>query len=178
MLDASSAAEALNSIASDERRFARIESQFRERAGSSGDPVAQAVVWMLGYRLVASSEKSARGPFAPAIEFPDRVFPPYLEALRSRDDIRSVWTELVPLVESPAIKARLHDLLWVTERGAGRHRHARNAIENYLSATTTVPGAEPCVEQRLDSVNYLRRALELSRLIRSPNSLRECARVL
>ena len=180
MLDVSSAAEALNSIASEEQRFHRIASAFRERADAHDNPVAQAIVWMLGYRLVAVSQQSARGrrhdPFAPDIEFPDFVFPPYLEDLSIRDDILSVWTDLTSLVESPAIKARLHDLLWVVGRKPDRYRHARNAIEQYLSAATPVVGTDPCVAQRLDSVGGLVRALELSRLIRAPElAARVCA---
>ena len=97
MLDASSAAETLNSIASEEQRFHRIASAFRERLDAHDNPVAQAIVWMLGYRLVAVSQQSARDrhdPFAPDIEFPDFVFPPYLDDLSSRDDILSVWADL------------------------------------------------------------------------------------
>ena len=179
MLDASSAAETLNSIASEEQRFHRIASAFRERVDTQDNPVAQAIVWMLGYRLVAVSQQSARDrhdPFAPDIEFPDFVFPPYLEDLSSRDDILSVWTDLSILVESPAIKARLHDLLWVVGRKPDRYQHARNAIDQYLSAATPVVGTDPCVAQRLDSVGGIVRALELSRLIRAPElAARVCA---
>ena len=76
MLDASSAAGALNSIASEEQRFHRIASAFRAGVDAHDNPVAQAIVWMLGYRLVAVSHQSARdrhGPFAPEMEFPDFV---------------------------------------------------------------------------------------------------------
>ena len=171
MLDTAGAAQVLNSIAIEEHTLDGIESEFRKREGAPDSPVAQAVAWMLCYQLVAVSGQSARAsrdPLVPAMVFPGRVFPPYLEDVGGRDDIRSVWRDLASLVALPAIKARLHDLLWVTEQGPSRHRHARNAIENYLSAATPAPGSEPCVEQRLDSVSYLQRALELSHLISAP----------
>lgn len=132
MLDTSSAADALNSIVSKEHSFHRIDSAFREHIDARDNPVAEAVVWMLGYRFVDANDRSERdlyGPFKPDIQFPDLVFPPYLDDVGSRDDIRSIWGDLAVLVESPAIRARLHDLLWVTERGPDRHRHAISAIE-------------------------------------------------
>ena len=182
MLDTAGAAEALNSIAIEEHTLDGIESEFRERVGAPDNPVAQAVVWMLGYQLVAVSEQSARarrGPFVPALVLPDRVFPPYLEDLGSRDDIRSVWRDLASLVALPAIKARLHDLLWVTERGPNRHRHAKSAIKNYLTVATPSPGADLSVEQRLESVDALLRALELSRLVGARKLVeRVCARAV
>ena len=116
--------------------------------------------------------KSARarygGAFAPVVELQDGVFPPYLEGLRNRDDIRVIWRELTGLVRSQAIKARLNDLLWCTNRGRDRHRHARSAIEGYLSAATPMARGKPGDEQHLDSVCGLSRALELVRQIKAP----------
>ena len=118
--------------------FSRIDSRFREHLDDHSNPVFQAVVWMLGYRLVTASDQSARarygGAFALVVELQNCVFPPYLEDLRNREDIRVIWRELTGLVRSQAIKARLNDLLWCTDRGRDRHRHARSAIEGYLSA--------------------------------------------
>ena len=59
--------------------FTGIHSAFRERVDTSDDPVAAAVVWMLGYRLIVVDDQSARaryGPFAPEFEIQGRVFPP------------------------------------------------------------------------------------------------------
>ena len=170
MLDTSSAADALNSIVSKEHSFHRIDSAFREHIDARDDPVAEAVVWMLGYRFVDANDRSERdlyGPFEPNIQFPDLSFPPYLDDVGSRDDIRSIWGELADLVESPAIRARLHDLLWVTGREPDRHRHAISAIESYVSAATAIPSTDVSVEQRLDRTDWLQRALELSRLLKA-----------
>ncbi len=171
-LDTARAADVLNSITRADHGFSGIDSRFRECLAEPGNPVFEAVVWMLGYQLVTASDQSARarygGAFAPTIELQVGVFPPYLEDLRNRDDIRSIWRELTGLVRSPAIKARLSDLLWCTDRGRDRHRDARSAIEGYLSAATRLARGEPGEEQHLDSVCGLSRALELSRKIKSP----------
>ena len=171
-LDAAGAAAVLNSVTRAEHGFSRIDSRFREHLDDHSDPVFQAVVWMLGYQLVTASDQSARarygGAFAPVVELQDGVFPPYLEDLRNREDIRVIWRELTGLVRSQAIKARLNDLLWCTDRGRDRHRHARSAIEGYLSAATPMARGEPGDEQHLDSVCGLSRALELVRQIKAP----------
>ena len=179
MLDTSRAAAVLNAIARDEPRFHLIDSAFREHVDARDDPVAQAVVWMLGYRFVDASDRSERdlyGPFKPDIQFPDITFPPYLDEVGSRDEIRSAWMDLAGLVQAPAIGARLHDLLWITDRGPDRHRHAISAIEGYISAATAASGIDVSVEQRLDRADWLRRALELSRLLKASDLVqRVCA---
>ena len=169
-LNTSDAAVVLNGIARDEHGLRRVLFAFNDKVDAHDSPSAQAVQSMLGYRLVDASDQSARkryeGPFAPDIEFQDRVFPPYLKDLSDRDDIRSIWRDLSGLVESPEIRARLHDLLWVTERD---HRDARGAIENYLTAAAQANGDESSVKRRLDAVDGLVRAYELSREISDPD---------
>ena len=170
MLDTSRAAEVLNTIARDEHRFHLIYSAFREHIDARDDPVAEAVVWMLGYRFVDANDRSERdlyGPFKPDIQFPDLIFPPYLDEVGRRDDIRSTWGDLADLLEAPAIRARLHDLLWITDRGPDGHRHAISAIESYISAATAASGTDVSVEQRLDRADWFRRALELSHLLKA-----------
>ena len=182
ILDTPGAAEALNSISRKEHRFYRIHTAFQEHVDTRDNPVVQAVVWMLGYRFVDANDRPKReryNTFKPDIEFQDRIFPPYLDDVGRRDDIRSIWGDLAGLVESPAVRARLHDLLWITERGPDRHSHAISAIENYLLAATPAPGTDPCVEQRLDSVSQLTRASELSGMIGAPElAARVCARAV
>ncbi len=170
-LDTARAADVLNSITRADHGFSGIDSRFRECLAEPGNPVFEAVVWMLGYRLVTASDQSARarngGASAPVVERQEGVPPPYMEDLRNRDDIRSIWRELTGLVRSPAIRARLNDLLWCTERGRDRHRDARSAIEGYLSAARRMARGELGGEQGQDSVRGLSRALELSREIKA-----------
>ena len=51
-------------------------------------------------------------PFAPAMEWQESVFPPYLDQLPDREGILAIWAELAGLVRHPVIKARASDLLW------------------------------------------------------------------
>ena len=158
----------LDEIASEEHRLHSIESAFRERANDPENPVARAVAWMLGYWLVEVSDVSARRrygvPFAPAMEFREGVFPPYLDNLPDSEEVLGIWTELAGLVRHPLVKARVSDLLWCVASGGDRHQHARNAIEAYLSAAAPTDDDE----RLLDTVRGLGRALELALAINDP----------
>ena len=98
-----------------------------------------AVSWALGYRLLESSEREARedygGPFAPMTEMRDPIliFPPYLLDLPNHDEVVAAWLDVADSVQSPAVAARLCDLVWCTHTGSERYRHARRAIESYLT---------------------------------------------
>ena len=139
-MDAAAAGKLLDGIASEEQDLARIGSAFRERASEPENPVVRAAVWALGYWLIESSNQSARDSYGPLFELQGRVFPPYLGDVRERDDTVAAWRELAGLVRSPAIKARLSDLLWCTDQGQGRHQHARNAVEGYLAVALSTAG--------------------------------------
>ena len=172
MTDVSTAAAMLDEIASEEHQLYSIGSAFRERANEPENPVARAVAWMLGYRLVEASEVSARRrygvPFAPAMELQEGVFPPYLDDLPDSEEVLAVWTELAGLVRHPLVKARVSDLLWCVGSGGERHQHARNAIEAYLSAAAPADTGEADNEWLLDAARGLGRALELSLAINAP----------
>ena len=60
MLDTSSAPDALNSIASKEHRLHRISAAFRKHIDARDNPVAEAVAWILGYRLIGADDRSER----------------------------------------------------------------------------------------------------------------------
>ena len=162
----------LDDIAGEEHGLQRIDSRFREQADEPQNPVVQAVIWMLGYRFVEASDASARSrygvPFAPAMEWQERVFPPYLDQLPDREGILAIWAELAGLVRHPVIKARASDLLWCIQSGGNRHQHARNAIEAYLSAAAPADTGEADNEWLLDAARGLGRALELSLAINAP----------
>ena len=176
MIDAASAAALLDEIADRERTLYRIDREFRERANEPESAVVRAAVWMLGYRLIESSDREGRdrygGPFAPDIELQTGVFPPYLKSLRERDDVRRVWSELAARVRAPAIRARLGDLLWCVDQSEGRHQHAGNAVDSYISAAEAAGCGEPHPAHLLDCVCGLARALELSRQVNDPQRVR------
>ena len=140
MLDAAQAAALLDKLAPTQSDLWTLGTKFREEADDPENPLVRAVSWALGYRLLESSEREARedygGPFAPMMEMRDPIliFPPYLLDLPNHDEVVAAWLDVADSVQSPAVAARLCDLAWCTHIGSERYRHARRAIESYLSA--------------------------------------------
>ena len=101
-LDAGSAATVLNSVTRAEHGFSRIDSRFREHLDDHSNPVFQAVVWMLGYRLVTASDQSARARYGDAAgrgsEFDDLRATTEQRGLAGKADLRVVAT-LAPLLD-------------------------------------------------------------------------------
>ena len=69
----------------------------------------------------------------------------------------AVWEELLGVVKPRAVKARLHDLLWIERAGEQPFQHARSAVENYVAVAES--GDCDGMYQALT----LMRALELAR---------------
>ena len=165
MLDAAQAAALLDKLAPTQSDLWTLGTKFREEADDPENPLVRAVSWALGYRLLESSEQGARatygGPFAPMVEMPDGVFPPYRGDLPNRDEVVAAWRDVAGSVQSPAVAARLCDLVWCTHTGSERYRHARRAIESYLSA------ADLADTDHVYVTKYLDRALDLARQIKA-----------
>ena len=161
-MDPREAAALLDEIAEDCCSSFEMESEFRKRAESPGDPVVKTVAAALQYGLSESDEprRETYGPFVPMLETGDAVIPPYTSDLDR--DVLAMWERLVELVESPIVGARLHDLLWVTRFGNSPHEHARAAIDRYIAA------AELARCDGLEPFSFLDRALDLSREINDP----------
>jgi uncharacterized protein DUF4209 len=156
-MDLAETLEILDRIAADRCDLVDIRIEFNRQVDVD-DVVPAAASWALAYRLIDPSDEDGRqthGVFAPLAELGGFVLPPYLETVSS--EILAVWEELADAVQSPAIRGRFNDLLWVTHHGEEPHEHARLAIRDYLAATdlSDCDGLE---------VTYLvARALELSR---------------
>ena len=73
--------------------------------------------------------------------------------------IVEAWQEVVLLVRSPAIRGRLHDLLWIERFGDKPYEHARMAVECYVS------GARLGFDRIHDDTLILERASELAQEI-------------
>ena len=159
-MDPTEAAALLDEIAEEGCSLFEMESEFRKRAESPGDPVVRTAVAALQYSLTESDEprRETYGPFVPMLETGGAVIPPYTSDLDR--DVLATWERLVGIVESPIVAARLHDLLWVTRSGSSPHEHARAAIDNYIAATELArcDGLEP--------FSFLDRAFDLSRELR------------
>jgi len=173
VIDVASAAAMLEDIAAHGQTLEDIRERFIERVDEPDSAVARAVNWMLGYMLIESPDLRARSrygtPFAPMWESRESVFPPHLDALPNREAVVSIWEEIAPLVHHSPIKGRVSDLLWCVGSGGDRHRHARNAIESYLSVAAAVSRREPDIEQLLDAVSGIVRGHELSLEINAPD---------
>ena len=124
-MDPTEAAALLDEIAEEGCSLFEMESEFRKRAESPGDPVVKTAVAALQYSLTESDEprRETYGPFVPMLETGGAVIPPYTSDLDR--DVLATWERLVGIVESPIVAARLHDLLWVTRSGSSPHEHAR-----------------------------------------------------
>ena len=165
MLDAAHAAALLDKLAPTQSDLWTLGTQFREEADDPENPLVRAVSWALGYRLLESSEQGARatygGPFAPMVEMPDGVFPPYFRDLPNHDEVVAAWQAVADSVQSPAVAARLCDLVWCTYTGSERHQYARRAIESYLSVADSADTEGVYVTRCVD------RALDLARQIKA-----------
>lgn len=96
-----------------------------------------------------------RDRFIPAMQMGDRVYPAPLE--RVPRDTLAVWAEVTDHAEHPAVRARLHDLLFQRGVGNGRDR-ASAATDAYLELSRLWPAIQAAVE-------LLPRALDLSRRV-------------
>ena len=166
MLDAAHAAALLDKLASTQNDLWTLGAKFREKANDPENPLVRTVSWALGYRLLESSEQEARatygGPFAPMMEMRDpiSIFPPYLLDLPNRDEVVAAWRDVADSVRSPAVTARLCDLVWCARTGSERYEHARRAIESYLSvadsADTEGVYVTKCVDRALDLARQIK----------------------
>lgn len=166
MVDVDRAAALLDDLAVEEQSLEEIRKLFHERVDEPNSLVARAVNWMLGYMLVEASDFAGRRrygtAFAPIWELKEGVFPPYLDKLPNCESVIAIWRDLARLLRHPVINGRVSDLLWCVDSGGERHRHARNAIESYLSAADNAGMDESEFEQLIGTVQGLCRARELS----------------
>lgn len=149
-MDLTEAAALLDKIAEEQCRIYKIGSRFRERSQNPDDPIVQTTALALGYPLRRSRNghsKTNRGAH---------------ETFKIGDGALEAWDELTKLINSSAIAARFHDLLWSESSGDQPHEHARAAIQQYIAATR-----QPRCEG-MEVVSYLERSDDLSREINAP----------
>ena len=133
--------------------------------------MVRAVSWALGYRLLEFSEQEARatygGPFAPMTEMRDpiSIFPPYLLDLPNHDEVVAAWRDVADSVRSPAVAARLCDLVWCTHSSSEGYQYARRAIESYLSVADSADTEGVYVTKSVDRALDLARQIEATDLI-------------
>ena len=166
MIEVARAAALLEDIAIQEHQLEDIRRRFTAQVNEPDDLVIRAVNWMLGYMLVEASDLAGRRrygtAFAPIWELKEGVLPPYLDKLPNRESVIAIWRDLARLVRHPVINGRVSDLLWCVDSGGERHRHARSAIESYLSAADNAGTDGSEFERLIDAVQGLGRARELS----------------
>ena len=165
-MDVKKAAILLDEIAREQSRVYKIGSQFKQRSESPRDPVIRITAVVLGYPVGDSDdrERNVSEIVFRVLEAEDGADRPDLHDLKV--DVLAAWEELVTLVQSPVVAARLHDLLWSEKSGDHPHKHAQAAIQEYISATH-----HPHCEG-IEAVSYLERAYGLLREINAPEFAR------
>ena len=123
--------------------------EFERHERNPGGDAAKAVLAVL---QLQHTEPDDEGHLAPA-----PFHHPWGPREDAGPDVIAVWEELLGVVESRAVRARLHDLLWVERAGEQPFQHARAAVEDYVAAAEL--GACDGLYQALT----LMRALDLAR---------------
>ena len=153
MKDLSAVAELLDEIARDRCDVVHVGFDFARHERSPGGDVAEAVLAAL---QLQHAEPDDEGRPAPA---------PFQHPWGPREaaspDVIAVWEALLDMIQSRAVRARLHDLLWIDRAGEKPFLHARAAIKDYIAATKTA-GCDA-----LYRAFMLARALELCRQIKA-----------
>ena len=132
----------------------------REFEGDDPKPaLVVAIIQALDYHPSsqdAEDRRSQWGVYGPMIETDTGVYP--VPLADTTDEVIEAWTEMASSLSSPAVKARLNDLLWEAKVDSA-HLFAREAIAAFRALAARV---EPVSITRADS---LVRALELATAI-------------
>lgn len=152
-------AELLQAAALEASSWYEIGERLREAAGPQGQDQVGPIVSAFQYDFIEPTEERRNrwGPFGPMLELADgRVYPVPLEDVP--DEWLRQWAELPDRVEHPAIRSRLHDLLWERRWGSRPDVHARSAVDALERLAVGSWNA-------LDRAECLVRALELARAV-------------
>ena len=165
-MDIAGAAALLDRIAQEQPRVYKIGSQFKQRSANDRDPVIRITAVALGYPVDDSDDRqrNVHEIVLRVLETEDGAGRPDPHDLKA--DVLAAWEELVTLVQSPVLAARLHDLVWSERSGDQPHEHARAAIQEYIAATKL----SHC--EGIEMLSYLERALGLSREVKAPEFAR------
>ena len=151
MTDLSAVAELLDEIARDRCDVVHVGFDFARHERSPGGDFAEAVLAAL---QLQHAEPDDEGRPAPA-----PFHHPWGPREAASPDVIAVWEALLDMVRSRAVRARLHDLLWIDRAGEQPFLHATAAINDYVAA------AEAAECDALYRAFMLARALELCREI-------------
>jgi hypothetical protein len=150
----------LQAAAEGASRWHQIGDRFREATAPEEQERVGAIVSAFQYDFIEPTEKERRdrwGPYGPMLELTDgRVYPMPLEDVS--DEWLGLWTELADTVAHPAVRSRLHDLLWERRVGPRPDFHARSAADAFVELADG--SWEP-----LDRAECLIRALEIARAV-------------
>ena len=149
MNDLPSAAELVDEIAGARCDLIHVGFEFERHERNPAGDVAKAVLAALQLQHTQPDDEGHPAP-AP-------FHHPWGPREDASPDVIVVWEELLGVVESRAVRARLHDLLWVERAGGQPFQHARAAVEDYVAAAEL--GACDGLYQALT----LMRALDLAR---------------
>ena len=107
-----------------------VASNLRREAGEGLEPHQAAFSYIYAER--ANTDYRARyGPLAPLWELSGKVYPAPLDRMTVVEI--EAWIEAFEAIDSPLLRARYGDLLWLCRAGGTPHRYARDAIAAYAS---------------------------------------------
>ena len=151
MTDLTAVAELLDEISRDRCDVIRVGFEFERHEHNPGGGDAEAVLAAL---QLQHAEPDDEGRPAPA-----PFHYPWGPREAASPDVIAVWEALLDMIRSRAVRARLHDLLWIERAGKQPFLHATAAIEDYVAA------ADAAACNALHRAFMLARALELCRQI-------------
>lgn len=116
----------------DATSFYSVADQLRKAVSDDPENPLLPFIYAFSYDYVEDPEVERRerwGPYAPMIELADgRVFPPPLEMID--ENMIDAWTQVYEQSDSPIVRARLGDLLWLRKIGDRPDLYARSAISS------------------------------------------------
>lgn len=163
-------ARALDDIAAGAVSTTNVRDRLSEVTSESGVLAALSVALL--YSEQTPSDLTAC--FGPMMSGPGWQSPPALETIPQ--GYLSLWNALAALVSQPILRARLHDLCFVTSTGT-KHLHATEAASAYIELARRYQGAETPGEHRLllsaRAYNSVARAHALARGMNQLNMVQE-----
>ena len=157
MSDLTAAADLVDEIAADRCDLVHVGFEFERHDRNPGSDTAGAVLAALQLQHAAPDEEGRPAPTP--------FYHPRGPRGDAAPDVIAAWEELLGLVQSRAVKGRLHDLLWIERSGDQPYQHARAAIQHYVAATDLAQ----C--DGIYQAMTLTRALELTREVNARDLL-------
>ncbi len=126
MTDLPAVAELLDEIARARCDVIQVSFEFAQHERSPSGDIAEAVLAALQLQHAEPDDEGRPAPVP--------FYHPWGMREAASPDVIAVWEALLDMIRSRAVRARLHDLLWIEGAGEQPFLHAKAAIEDYVAA--------------------------------------------